>query len=76
MPTTAPALSLRSESSGIPAAAIASSAAFASPVASPVVALVAEPGRYRFGDFLRVGLPMLVITAAVTLVVTPLVFPL
>lgn len=55
--------------------AIASSAAFASPVASPVVTLVTEPGQYRFAHFLKVGLPLLLLTGAVTVLVTPLVFP-
>ena len=33
--------------------AVAASTAFATPVASPVNALVLEPGGYRFRDFLR-----------------------
>jgi di/tricarboxylate transporter len=57
------------------AVAIAASAAFASPVASPVVALVAEPGRYRFVDFLKVGMPLLLMTWVLTVALTPLVFP-
>ena len=56
--------------------AIAASAAFVTPVSTPVVTLVVEPGGYRFGDFLRVGTPLLVLTWLTTLVVVPLVFPL
>ena len=55
---------------------IASSAAFASPVASPVVTLVVEPGGYRFVDFVKVGGPMMLLTYAVNMVMTPLIFPL
>lgn len=54
---------------------IAASAAFSTPVSTPVVTLVVEPGRYRFMDFVKVGVPLLVLTWLVTLLVTPLVFP-
>jgi di/tricarboxylate transporter len=52
------------------------SSAFASPVASPVVTLVVEPGRYRFIDFLKVGAPLMLLSYLVTVAVTPLLFPL
>ena len=55
---------------------IASSAAFASPVASPVVTLVVEPGNYRFTDFVKVGGPLMLLTYVVTILLTPLLFPL
>ncbi|TDJ21996.1 MAG: SLC13 family permease [Gammaproteobacteria bacterium] len=55
--------------------AIAASAAFATPVSTPVVTLVVEPGHYRFMDFVKVGSPMVLITWIVTMFVTPLVFP-
>ena len=54
---------------------IAASAAFMTPVSTPVVTLVVEPGRYGFMDFVKVGVPMLLLTYAVTLFVVPLVFP-
>ena len=54
---------------------IAASAAFVTPVSTPIVTLVVEPGRYGFMDFVKVGIPLLLLTYAVTLVVTPLVFP-
>ena len=54
---------------------IAASAAYSTPVSTPVVTLVVEPGRYRFMDFVKVGLPMLLLTYVVTLVLAPLVFP-
>jgi di/tricarboxylate transporter len=55
--------------------AIAASAAFVTPVSTPVVTLVVEPGSYRFADFVKVGLPLLLLTAATTLFVVPLFFP-
>jgi di/tricarboxylate transporter len=55
---------------------IASSAAFASPVASPVVTLVVEPGGYRFMDFVKVGGPLMLLTYVLNMIVTPLLFPL
>jgi len=56
--------------------AIAASAAFATPVSTPVVTLVVEPGNYRFGDFVKVGGLLLVLTWAVTILVVPIFFPL
>lgn len=56
--------------------AIAASAAFATPVASPVNTLVLAPGRYRFMDFVRVGLPLQFIVMIVTVTLVPLIFPL
>jgi len=53
----------------------AASAAFLTPVASPVVTLVVEPGRYRFIDFIKLGTPLLLIVFAVTYWFVPLVFP-
>jgi di/tricarboxylate transporter len=55
---------------------IGASAAFASPVASPVVTLVVEPGRYRFVDFVKVGTPLMLLTYIVAIIVTPIIFPL
>ena len=54
---------------------IAASAAFSTPVSTPVVTLVVEPGRYRFTDFVKVGIPLLVLTWLTAMLVTPLVFP-
>ncbi len=55
--------------------AIAASAAFATPISSPVNTLVMGPGSYRFGDFTRVGLPLQVLVLVTALLVVPLVFP-
>ncbi len=55
--------------------AIAASAAFATPVSSPVNTLVLAPGGYRFNDFVRVGLPLILLVMAITLLVVPLLLP-
>jgi di/tricarboxylate transporter len=54
---------------------IAASAAYSTPVASPVVTLVVEPGRYRFLDFVKTGVPLLLLTYLATLFIAPLLFP-
>jgi di/tricarboxylate transporter len=56
--------------------AIAASTAFATPVASPTNTLVLGPGDYRFIDFLKVGLPLIVLSMLVTLLAVPVIFPL
>lgn len=56
--------------------AIAASAAFATPVASPVNTLVYSAGNYRFTDFARIGIPLQVMLLVGTLIVVPLLFPL
>jgi di/tricarboxylate transporter len=54
---------------------VAASAAYSTPVSTPVVTLVVAPGSYKFGDFIKIGVPLLVLTWIATLLVAPLVFP-
>ena len=54
---------------------IAASSAFVTPVSTPVVTLVVQPGRYSFMDFVKVGTPLLLLTYLATLLVTPIFFP-
>ena len=56
--------------------AIAASTAFASPVASPVNTLVMGSGNYRFSDYLKVGIPLIFISMAITIFLLPLLWPL
>lgn len=56
--------------------ALAASAAFMTPVSSPVNMLVLGPGRYRFGDFVRVGVPFAVLVMALSVALVPLLLPL
>lgn len=48
------------------AVAIAASSAFLTPVGHQVNVIVMGPGGYRFVDYLRVGIPLTVLTAGVT----------
>lgn len=54
--------------------AIACSAAFATPVSSPTNMLVMEPGGYRFGDYVKVGLPMLFLTMLTTVALAKVIY--
>lgn len=56
--------------------AIAASMAFASPVASPTNTLVLSAGQYKFADFIKVGIPMMILMMIVTVLAVPIVFPL
>lgn len=51
--------------------AIAASAAFMTPVSSPVNTLVLGPGGYRFGDFVKVGVPFTVLVMIVSVIMVP-----
>jgi di/tricarboxylate transporter len=54
---------------------IAASAAFSTPVSTPVVTLVVAPGGYKFTDFLKVGMPLTLLVGIATILVTPIFFP-
>jgi di/tricarboxylate transporter len=56
--------------------ALAASAAFMTPISSPVNTLVLGPGNYRFVDFLRVGVPFTLIVLLICIALLPLLFPL
>jgi di/tricarboxylate transporter len=54
---------------------IAASCGFATPIGYQTNLMVYGPGGYRFSDFVRFGVPLNLIVAIVTLVITPIVFP-
>lgn len=56
--------------------ALASSAAFMTPVSSPVNTLVMVPGKYRFGDFVRIGVPFTIVVMILTVLLVPWLLPL
>ena len=53
---------------------IAVSSSFATPIGSPTHMLVYGPGGYRFGDFLKIGIPMNFIILAVNLIIVNLIY--
>ena len=55
---------------------MAASASFATPMGYQTNLMVYGPGGYRFTDYLRMGLPMNLLAAAVTLAVIPWMWPL
>ncbi len=57
------------------AVAMAASMAFASPVASPVNTLVITAGKYRFSDYVKIGVPLTLLMLVVSVVIIPLIFP-
>jgi di/tricarboxylate transporter len=56
--------------------AVSASASFLSPVAHPANVLIIGPGGYRFTDYIRVGLPLIVVVLIVVLLVLPIFWPL
>ncbi len=57
------------------AVAVAASMCFASPFSTPPNALVMSAGRYKFMDYVKVGLPLQIVFAIVMVLVLPLIFP-
>ena len=56
------------------AVAVASAAAFLTPVATPANLMVMGPGGYRFGDYWKLGLPLMGLYAIVAVFVVPLIW--
>ena len=55
---------------------IAASAAYLTPVATPVNLMVMGPAGYRFGDYWRLGLPLLALFGVVAIGLVPVFWPL
>ena len=55
---------------------IACCAAYVTPVSSPVNMLVMEPGGYAFGDYVKIGLPLQLLTLLVTVALVEVIYPL
>ena len=56
--------------------ALGSSSAFLSPVGHPVNLLVMGLGGYRFTDYTKVGLPLVILLLLIALFVLPILWPL
>lgn len=57
------------------AVAIAASTAYVTPVASPVNTLVMGAGNYRFIDYAKIGIPLVVVVMLFTMVALPFLWP-
>ncbi|MCG6861868.1 MAG: SLC13 family permease [Chromatiaceae bacterium] len=55
---------------------LAASAAFATPISSPVNTLVWGPGKYSFGDYVKLGVPLILLVMLISLFLVPVLFPL
>jgi len=56
------------------AVTVAAAAAFLTPVATPVNLMIKEPGSYHFGDYWKLGLPLLCLYFVLTVGIVPLVW--
>ena len=56
--------------------AIGAAAAFLTPIASPTNTLVLAPGGYTWGDYARIGLPLLLLVLLASLLIVPVAWPL
>ncbi len=55
--------------------ALAASSAFMTPVSSPVNMLVVAPGNYRFGDFVKLGVPFTMVILIACVLIVPVLLP-
>jgi len=56
--------------------AISASTAFLTPIGTTTNILVFSPGGYRFSDYVKVGLPLMLLFLALSLVLVPVIWPL
>jgi len=57
------------------AVCVAASAAFLTPVATPANMMVMGPGGYRFGDYWKLGLPLMVLFFVASVFLVPVIWP-
>jgi di/tricarboxylate transporter len=53
---------------------VAAAASFLTPVATPANLMVMEPGGYRFGDYWKLGLPLLALFGVVAVLLVPVIW--
>jgi di/tricarboxylate transporter len=56
--------------------AVSAAASFLTPVATPANLMVMEPGGYRFGDYWKLGVPLLALFGLVAVLLVPVFWPL
>ena len=59
----------------IVATVIGASLAFATPIGMPANMMVFAPGGYNFNDYVKAGIPMVIIGYIVSLILLPILFP-
>ncbi|MBQ0067861.1 MAG: SLC13/DASS family transporter [Phascolarctobacterium sp.] len=59
----------------IAAIAVAASCAFATPVGTPPNTLVLGPGGYHFNDYVKAGVPLVLVSFVVSVVLIPMIWP-
>ena len=57
------------------ATVIGGSCAYATPIGMPANTMVISPGGYKFMDYVKAGLPLIVVSTVVSLVLLPIFFP-
>jgi di/tricarboxylate transporter len=57
------------------ATVIGGSCAYATPIGMPANTMVLAPGGYRFMDYVKVGLPLIICSTIVSLILLPIFFP-
>jgi sodium-dependent dicarboxylate transporter 2/3/5 len=55
--------------------AMAASCAFATPVGTPPNTLVLGPGGYRFNDYVKIGVPLIILMYIVNIAILPIFYP-
>lgn len=55
---------------------VAASAAYLTPVATPVNMMIMEPAGYRFGDYWKLGLPLVALSFVIAVFWVPVIWPL
>lgn len=54
---------------------VAASCAFGTPVGTPPNTLVLGPGQYKFTDYVKAGVPLILVCFVVSLIIIPMVWP-
>ncbi len=57
------------------AVSVSAAASFLTPVATPANLMVLDPGGYRFGDYWKLGLPLLALFGVVAVLLVPVFWP-
>lgn len=57
------------------ATVIGGSCAYATPIGMPANTMVLSPGGYKFMDYVKAGMPLIVVSTIVSLILLPILFP-